>query len=146
MHFKNPFHSIVHTFALIIYLVVRECTIPYLMLRIIVPSTIIKCLRVVKGSVEVEVAVAAAVVVAAEGDGEGEGDDINGRGVCSSCGCCPVAVVAHVQILQRSRGPCIAFLTDCTSFPASNDSGTVCTCIVCVCVCVCVCVYVCACV
>ena len=127
MHLKNPFYSVVHTFALKVYLVIRECTLPDLILRIIVPSTMIKCLRVVKGSVEVEVAVAVAVVVAVEGD------DINGCGACSSCGCCPVAVVAHVQTLQRSRGPCIAFLTDCISFPASSDSGTVCTC-VCVCV------------
>ena len=97
MHFKNPFYSLVHTFVLKTYLVVRECTLPqYLMLRIIVPSIMIKCLRVVKGSVEVEVAVAVAIVVAAEGDGEGEGDDINGSGVCSTCGYCLVAVVAHV--------------------------------------------------
>ena len=94
------------------------------------PSTMIKCLRVVKGSV----AVAVEVVVVVEEDGEGEGDNINGRGACSSCGCCLVA-----QTLQKSRRPCIAFLTDCTSFPASSDSGTVCT-HVCVCVCVCVCV------
>ena len=135
MHFKNPFYSVVHTFALIIYLIVRECALPYLMLRIIVPSTMIKCLRVVKGSVEIEVAVAVAVavVVAAEGDGEGEGDNINGRGACSSCGCC--LVVAHVQTLQKSRGPCIVSLIDCISFPASSDSGTVCTHVyVCVCV------------
>ena len=122
MHLKK--YSIAHTSALIIYLVVRECTLPYLMLRIIVPSTMIKCLRVVKGSVEVAVVVAVAIVVAAEGDGEGEGDDINGCGACSSCGCCLV-----VQTLQKSRGPCIAFWTDCTSFPASSDSGTVCMCV-----------------
>ena len=91
------------------------------------PSTMIKCLKVVKGSVEVHVVVAVEVEV----EGEGEGDDINGHAACLSCG--RFLVVAHVQTLQKSRGHFIAFLIDCISFPAFSDSGTVC---VCVCVCV----------
>ena len=58
------------------------------------PSMMIKCLRVVKGLVEVAVEV------------EGEGDD--SCGACSSY--CLSLVVVHT--LQKSRGLFIAFSTD----------------------------------